>query len=62
MSLSFAGLCRSVALARGAVLSDNEVDYILWNETGFPSFFRDNPKVECTRQINEALDARGLPS
>lgn len=57
---TFGGLCRSLGLMRGLNLTDAEVDWILWEETGFPSFFDGDPLTVCTHQINEALDRRGM--
>jgi hypothetical protein len=48
-------------------VSDKEADYILWNHTGFPSFWNiphdgDTPEACCRKQLvklKEHLDSHG---
>lgn len=36
---------------------DTELDYIIWNKTGFPSFFRGDPILCFRRQLREYRQA-----
>lgn len=34
-------------------LSEDEIWYVIWNETGYPGFFHNNPKEEFEKQLKE---------
>ncbi len=46
-------LARSVAWEFGIDLSFEDADYVLWEHTGFPSFFHGDPIESCTAQLRE---------
>jgi hypothetical protein len=37
----------------GIALSEGEADYIIWNRTGFPCFWDDDPWESFTQQVRE---------
>ena len=37
------------------VLDDAALDYILWEETGWPAFFEGDPEVTLRKQLQTAL-------
>jgi Flp pilus assembly protein CpaB len=59
--LTFENVVRSVALQFGHVPTADEVEWVLWERTGFPSFFMGDPARECAEQVfrhyQEAHDA-----
>ena len=52
-SQTWAELTRDVAREFGLTLSDDEVDYALWEHTGFPYFWQGDPVECCTAQLRE---------
>jgi hypothetical protein len=48
---TWADLARSVAWEFGIDLSFDDADYILWEHTGFPSFWEGKPRECCTAQL-----------
>ena len=34
-------------------VSEDKAEYILWNETGFPSFWRGDPEQSCREQLED---------
>lgn len=51
-----AAIVRSVALGRGRTVTPDDINYILWEHTGFPGFFVGDPVTECARQVGEFFD------
>lgn len=50
-------LVRWVMLERGVPVTYGEADGVLWNETGFPFFWRtDSPVQEIVHSVREFLD------
>ncbi len=54
---TWADLARSVAWEFGIDLSFDEADYVLWEHTGFPSFWRGDPRECATEQLREFFAA-----
>ena len=53
-------LVRSVAWEHGIEwVSPWDADYILWEHTGFPSFWRGNPVDSCIEQLQEFFGGLG---
>lgn len=50
---TWAELARGVAEEFGLILSDDEVDYALWEHTGYPSFWQGDPAECCKAQLRE---------
>lgn len=46
---------QSVGRAVGVELTDDEADYILWEETGFPCFFDGDPVTVLRQQVTAYL-------
>ena len=49
--VTWSDLARSVAWEFGIDLSLDDVDHILWEHTGFPSFWRGPPYESCVAQL-----------
>ena len=49
-------LARSVAWQHGIDLGVDEADYILWNHTGFPSFWNGDPRTCCEVQLHNYFE------
>lgn len=50
---TWADLARSVAWEFGIDLPYQDADVILWEFTGFPSFWQDDPRECCTEQLRQ---------
>lgn len=46
-------VARGVAWEFGRDITPTEADYLLWEETGFPSFWDGAPGDTCRRQLRE---------
>lgn len=46
-------LVLEAATRRGVDLTDEEAGWLLWNETGYPSFWKDGMEADIRRQITE---------
>ncbi len=48
-------LAKEVGREFGKTLNDKQADYLLWNHTGFPSFWKEDPIEECRAQLRAAF-------
>lgn len=59
--ISWIRLAQLVAISCGRTITQDEADYILWEYTGFPSFWPGKPISSCIKQLqdffNEGPDA-----
>lgn len=54
--LTWLDIARRVAVFVGVTATNDQLDYLLWEYTGFPGFWRsDNPVNECGAQLAAAL-------
>jgi len=56
--MTYLELVRSVASEHGQSVSNDEAYYILWEHTGFPSFWESDPELDCRRQVHEYFKNR----
>lgn len=54
-SYTWQDLAKEVGKEFGKTLNDKQADYLLWNHTGFPSFWNGNPIEECREQLRAAF-------
>lgn len=52
---SWRDLAKDVGKEFGKTLGDKEADNLLWNHTGFPSFFQTDPVEQCRAQLRSAF-------
>lgn len=50
-------LVRQVAVDYRLVVTDDQADLILWEYTGYPSFWHKDPMGECEAQLREFFDS-----
>lgn len=53
MSGTWVDLVHKVAKEHGQRVSEAEADHILWEHTGFPSFWEGDPRSHFTAQLHE---------
>lgn len=51
--VTFLDIAREVAAEFRLVLTDHAAMDVLWEYTGYPSFWRGDPEAECRRQLRE---------
>lgn len=56
---TYAQIVRSVAAEHKVELTDDQVELILWEHTGFPSFWTGEPASTCAAQVRELLGGMG---
>lgn len=54
-SYTWLDLAKDVGREFGITLDDKQADYMLWNHTGFPSFWKGDPIEECRAQLRAAF-------
>lgn len=52
-NVTWVQLARKVAAEFRVVLLDAQADHVLWEHTGFPSFWKGDPEECCTRQLRD---------
>jgi hypothetical protein len=55
--ITWLDLVRQVAADYRLILTDDMAYMILWEYTGYPSFWRVEPLAECEAQLREFFDA-----
>lgn len=55
VNYSWRDLAKEVGLEFGKRLTDDQADSLLWNHTGFPSFWKSDPIEECRTQLRNAF-------
>ena len=56
--LTFADVVKSVAQEFDRTVTDADIDYILWEHTGFPAFFDGDPEECVRRQVKEYFESQ----
>lgn len=54
-SYTWLDLAKEVGKEFGKTLNDKQADYMLWEHTGFPSFFSGDPIEQCREQLRAAF-------
>lgn len=54
-SYTWQDLAKDVGKEFGKTLTNDQADYLLWNHTGFPSFWKGDPVEECRAQLRSAF-------
>src|SRR5688500_15002370 len=58
---TFLDIARTVGHQYGYALSDDEAAVLLWEHTGYPSFWEGDPAKCCEAQLVSYFDALGAP-
>ena len=53
--MSVLEIAREEAAKAGITIDDSTLDYLIWNETGFPSFWIGDPETCLREQLQAAL-------